>query len=154
MRTALAVRIGAISWMPKLLPQIVAVDRALERVSGGRLSLLDLAGLPNLVLTTIGRKSGKPRRTPLLYAPTSDGVLIAGSNFGGPKEPLWVANLEADSHVTITMDGTTRVMVARRLDGAKRAAAWQRMLEVWPNFALYEQRTHRRIKVFALIPAP
>ena len=64
-------RIG-ISWMPKLLPQIVAVDRALERVSGGGLSLLDVAGLPNLVLTTTGRKSGEPRRTPLLCVPTPD----------------------------------------------------------------------------------
>jgi deazaflavin-dependent oxidoreductase (nitroreductase family) len=139
--------------MPNLLPQIVAVDRTLERVSGGRLTLLDLAGLPNLVLTTTGRKSGEPRRTPLLCVPTPDAVLIAGSYFGGPKEPLWVANIEAHPHVTITMDGTTRRMAAQRLEDDARAAAWERMLRVWPNFARYEARTNRRIKVFALTPA-
>jgi deazaflavin-dependent oxidoreductase (nitroreductase family) len=138
--------------MPKLLPQIVAIDRALERVSGGRLSLLDVAGLPNLVLTTTGRKTGEPRRTPLLCVPTPDAVLIAGSYFGGPKEPLWVANLEAHPQVTITMDGAARTVIAQRLEGDARAAAWERMLRIWPNFALYETRTQRQIKVFALTP--
>jgi len=139
--------------MPKLLPQIVAVDRAFERMSRGRLSLLDVAGLPNLVLTTTGRKSGEPRRTPLLCVPTPDAVLIAGSYFGGPKEPLWVANIEANPRVTITMKGATRTAVAEILEDDARAAAWERMLRVWPNFALYETRTQRQIKVFALTPS-
>src|SRR5215210_2766270 len=59
--TPLAVRIGAISWMPRLLPQVVAVDKALQRLSRGRVSVLDVAGLPNLSLTAPGRKSGEPR---------------------------------------------------------------------------------------------
>ena len=64
--TPLAIRIGAISWMPKLLPQIVWTDRRLQKVTRGRVSVLDIAGLPNLTLTVVGRKSGIPRSTPLL----------------------------------------------------------------------------------------
>jgi deazaflavin-dependent oxidoreductase (nitroreductase family) len=150
--TPLAVRIGAVPWMPKLLPQIVFADRTLQRVSGGRVTVLDIAGLPNLVLTVKGRKTGEPRSTPLLYVPNGEAVLIAGSYFGGPKEPVWVKNIEADPHVTVQRKRVIEAMVARRLDGDERAAAWQVMLETWPNFATYEERTDRTIKVFELTP--
>jgi deazaflavin-dependent oxidoreductase (nitroreductase family) len=149
--TPLAIRIGGISWMPKLLPQIVATDRLLQRATGNRVSWLNIAGLPNLVLTTTGRKSGLPRSTPLLCVPDGARILIAGSNFGGPKEPLWVRNIEADPEVTIRYDGNEEPRKARLLEGEERAVAWTRMLETWPNFAKYEQRTQRTIKVFELV---
>ena len=88
--TPLAVKIGALEWMPRLLPQIVWVDTNLQKVSRGRVSVLDIAGLPNLMLTVVGRKSGIPRQTPLLCVPDGDTWLIAGSYFGGPKMPVWV----------------------------------------------------------------
>ena len=56
--TPLAVKIGSIPWMPKLLPQITATDKFVQKVSGGRVTILDIAGLPNLMLTVKGRKSG------------------------------------------------------------------------------------------------
>ena len=93
--TPLAVRIGAIPWMPKLLPQIVFVDKNLQRATKGRVTVLDIAGLPNLMLTVKGRKSGVPRTTPLLCVPHDGGWLIAGSYFGGPNVPLWVGNVRA-----------------------------------------------------------
>ena len=71
--TPLAVRIGAIAWMPRFLPQIMWLDKLIQRVTRGRLTLLDIAGLPNLMLTVIGRKSGIPRKTPLLCVPYGDG---------------------------------------------------------------------------------
>lgn len=148
----LAVRIGAVSWMPRLLPAIVRTDKALQEATGGRLTILDVAGLPNLMLTTIGRKSGQPRSNPLLCVPDGDRILIAGSYFGGPKEPLWVKNLEANPAVTARYDGQEHQLAARRLDGAERAAAWTTMVATWPNFTRYEQRTEREIKVFALVP--
>ena len=150
--TPLAVRIGAISWMPRLLPQIMWVDRLIHRSTGGRLTLLDIAGLPNLVLTVIGRKSGIARSTPLLCVPYGEDILIAGSNFGSPKEPMWVKNIEANPEVTVQFRRRTAPMVARRLEGDERAAAWSHMVRTWPNFARYEQRTDRRIKVFLLAP--
>lgn len=148
--TPLAVRVGSISWMPNLLPQIVMVDKLLQRVTLHRYTILDVAGLPNLVLTVTGRKSGLPRSTPLLCVPDGSRVLVAGSNFGGPKEPLWVKNIEADPHVTVRIGGVDSNRVATMLEGEERAQAWKLMLEVWPNFAMYERRTDRKIKVFQL----
>ncbi len=151
--TPLAVRIGAIPWMPKLLPQIVAVDKALQRVSRGRVSILDVAGLPNLALTVPGRKSGIPRTTPLLCVPHDGGWLIAGSYFGGPKMPLWVNNLRATDTAEIAWKGRPVPVTRREIDGDERARMWQVMLRTWPNFAKYEERTDRRIPVFYLEPS-
>ncbi|MCU1587852.1 MAG: putative nitroreductase [Frankiales bacterium] len=148
--TPVAVRVGAISWMPKLLPQIVLADKLLQRVTLHRYTILDIAGLPNLVLTVTGRKSGLPRSTPLLCAPDGNRILVAGSNFGGEKEPLWVKNIEANPSVTVRIGGVVSARTARLLGGAERATAWQVLLDVWPNFAKYEERTDRLIKVFEL----
>jgi deazaflavin-dependent oxidoreductase (nitroreductase family) len=150
--TPIAVRIGAISWMPRLLPQIVVVDKALQRLSRGRVSLLDVAGLPNLALTVPGRKSGIPRTTPLLCVPHEGGWLIAGSYFGGPSMPLWVTNLRAADGATVRQRGREVRVDAREVEGEERARMWQVMLRTWPNFAKYEQRTDRRIPVFLLTP--
>jgi deazaflavin-dependent oxidoreductase (nitroreductase family) len=148
--TPVAIRIGSLPWMPRLLPQIVLVDKLLQSGTGGRLTILDVAGLPNLMLTVTGRKTGLPRSTPLLCVPYGPAVLVAGSYFGGPQEPLWVKNVEADPDVTVRFGGRTAAMRARLLEGPERAEAWQAMLEVWPNFAMYEKRTARHIKVFRL----
>jgi deazaflavin-dependent oxidoreductase (nitroreductase family) len=148
--TPLAVRIGSIPWMPKLLPQIVWVDTRLQKTTRGRVSVLDIAGLPSLSLTVPGRKSGIPRTTPLLCVPYQDGWLIAGSYFGGPKTPLWVANLRATERAHIRFAREEYDVAWRELDGPDRADAWQAMLDVWPNYAKYEERTDRLIPVFHL----
>lgn len=150
--TPLAVRIGSISWMPRLLPQIVTVDKTLQRVSRGRVSVLDVAGLPNLALTVPGRKSGVPRTTPLLCVPHDGGWLIAGSYFGGPRTPVWVHNLRAADTAEVRFAGSTYTASWREVEGVERAAMWQVMLGTWPNFALYEERTDRTIPVFFLTP--
>lgn len=150
--TPVAVRIGAISWMPNYLPQIVMVDKAIQKITTGKLTILDVAGLPNLMLTVTGRKSGIPRSNPLLCVPYGTTILVAGSNFGGPVEPLWVKNIEADPTCTIRFNGVESARVARLLEGDERMAAWRHMLTVWPNYAKYEERTDRHIKVFELNP--
>jgi deazaflavin-dependent oxidoreductase (nitroreductase family) len=153
--TPIAVRIGAISWMPKLLPQVVWMDKTLDRVSRGRYTILDVAGLPNVNLTVKGRKSGIERTTPLLCVPDGDTWLIAGSYFGGPKTPLWVGNLRsAGGEAVIKYDRRRIPVVATELEGADRAAAWQTMLRTWPNYAKYEERTDRTIPVFRLTRLP
>lgn len=150
--TPLAVRIGSISWMPRLLPQIVTVDRTIQRLSGHRLTLLDIAGLPNITLGVKGRKSGITRETQLLAAPTEAGWIVAGSYFGSAKMPQWVRNLRAAGEVTVRHHGKDTFCRADELTGAERSAAWNRLREVWPNFDLYERRTDRTIPVFALEP--
>lgn len=148
--TPLAVRIGSIPWMPRFLPQIVTVDRTVQRLSGGKLTLLDIAGLPNITLAVKGRKSGIERETQLLAAPTAEGWLVAGSYFGGSQMPQWVHNLRAAGEATVRYHGEDTGCSATELTGAERSAAWSRLREVWPNFDLYERRTDRTIPVFAL----
>jgi deazaflavin-dependent oxidoreductase (nitroreductase family) len=152
--TPVAVRIGAISWMPKLLPQVVWVDKRVQRLSKGRFTLLDLAGLPNVVLTVPGRKSGIPRSTPLLCVPHDGGWLIAGSYFGGPEVPLWVGNLRATDRARIRVAREDIDVTWREVEGEERARMWQVMLRTWPNFASYEERTSRVIPIFYLERAP
>ncbi|WP_341923995.1 nitroreductase family deazaflavin-dependent oxidoreductase [Nocardioides psychrotolerans] len=148
--TPLAVRIGALSWMPKLLPQVVWTDKTLQRATKGRVTILDIAGLPNLMLTVAGRKSGIPRTTPLLCVPHAGGWLVAGSYFGGPDMPLWVNNLRAATTATIRYSAREHEVTAREVEGEERARMWQVMLATWPNFAKYEERTTRLIPVFYL----
>lgn len=151
--TPLAVRIGAIPWMPRLLPQIVWVDEHLQQWSGHRVSVLDLAGLPNLMLTVPGRKTGLPRTTPLLCVPFEGDQLVAGSYFGGPKLPVWVINLRAAGTAEVRMGRHSwRVTAHEAAPGPERDRLWAAMIEVWPNYRLYEQKTDRLIPVFRLSP--
>ena len=149
--TPVAIRIGALDWMPKLLPQVVWLDKGLHKVSGGRVTVLDIAGLPNVNLTVKGRKSGIERMTPLLCVPDGDSILIAGSYFGGPKTPLWVGNLRASGGQAKVKFGKENFAVtATELHGPERDEAWQVMLKTWPNYARYEARTERLIPLFRL----
>ena len=150
--TPVAIKIGAVSWMPKLLPQIEKWDTRLQRASNGRISALDIAGLPNITLTVPGRKSGVPRSTPLLCVPQDSGWLIAGSYFGDKRMPVWVLNLRACEKAEIVYQRKTIQVSWREVTGAERDEAWRRMLAVWPNFAVYEKRTERTIPVFFLSP--
>ena len=151
-----AILIGSWAWVPNYLAQITAFDKFLQRRTKGSWSLLRIACLPGVMLTVPGRKSGIPRTTPLLCTPYGDGVLIAGSNFGGPNLPVWVGNLRAADHASIHFEGVEREVVAHELEGADRAEAWQEMLKTWPNYRLYEERigdSGRTIPVFWLRPA-
>src|SRR5690242_10578354 len=154
--TPLAVRIGAIPWMPKLLPQITATDKFIQKVSRGRVTILDIAGLPNLMLTVKGRKSGVPRTTPLLCVPYQEGNLIAGSNFGQLKPPVWVVNIRAaiekGETVGVAQDGKRHRAKVREITGAEREKLWEVMVGTWPNYARYAERTDRTIPVFYLDP--
>jgi deazaflavin-dependent oxidoreductase (nitroreductase family) len=154
--TPLAVRIGAIPWMPRLLPQITATDKFIQKVSRGRVTILDIAGLPNLMLTVKGRKSGVPRTTPLLCVPYQEGNLIAGSNFGQLKPPVWVVNIRAaiekGETVGVAQDGKRHQAKVREITGAEREKLWEVMVETWPNYARYAERTDRTIPVFYLDP--
>jgi deazaflavin-dependent oxidoreductase (nitroreductase family) len=150
--TPLAIKIGSWAWVPRFLPQITWVDRTLHRLTGGRITLVRLAGLPSLVLTVVGRKSGIARSTPVLCVPRGPDFLIAGSNFGGPKPPVWVLNIRSAEQVTVSFNGRERTAVPRELVEAERETAWSHMLKTWPNYAKYAERTDRVIPVFLLEP--
>lgn len=152
MLTPLAIKIGAISWMPALLPQITWLDKLIQRLTGGRLSILRIAGLPNLMLTVVGRKTGIPRTTPLLCVPYRGGHLIAGSNFGGPRMPVWVGNVRAADRVTVTVRGRSHEAIPHEVADEDRPEIWAHMVRTWPNYDKYAERTDRKIPVFFLEP--
>ena len=150
--TPLAVRIGAIPWLPRLLPQIAGFDKMLQRLSRGRLGVLDLAGLPNVLLTVRGRLSGELRTTPLLCVRDGSHWLIAGSSFGAPSTPAWAHNLREAPSAVISKGQWHMRVAPEELTSAERDRAWEILCRTWPNFELYEQRTDRLIPVFRLNP--
>jgi deazaflavin-dependent oxidoreductase (nitroreductase family) len=153
MLTPLAIKIGSLAWMPRLLPQITWLDKLIQRLTRGHWSILRIAGLPNLMLTVVGRKSGIARSTPLLCVPYRDGHLVAGSNFGGQKAPVWVVNVRAADRVTVAVGAQSHEAVPREITGEERDAIWAHMCKTWPNYARYAERTDRTIPVFFLEPA-
>lgn len=148
--TPLAIKIGAVSWMPKLLPQITWLDKQIQRSTRGRWSILRIAGLPNLMLTVKGRKSGVPRTTPLLCVPYEKDYLIAGSYFGGPTTPIWVGNVRAADTLTVSVRGQSHAAIPVEIGDDERERVWAHMVETWPNFAKYAERTSRKIPIFLL----
>jgi deazaflavin-dependent oxidoreductase (nitroreductase family) len=150
--TPVAIKIGAISWMPRFLPQFTWIDRMLSRLTGGRITLMRLAGLPSMVLTVVGRKSGIARSTPVLCVPHETGYLVAGSNFGGPKPPVWVLNVRSADTVGINVSGQALEARPKELSGDEREIAWAHMLKTWPNYARYAERADRVIPVFRMEP--
>jgi deazaflavin-dependent oxidoreductase (nitroreductase family) len=150
--TPVAIFLGGISWLPRFLKQITAMDKFLSRITRGRWTFVRIAGLTSLMLTVVGRKSGTPRTNPVLCVPHEGGYLIAGSNFGGPTEPIWVLNIRAATTVGVQIDGVQHVAVPREVEGSERDEVWEQMVKTWPNYAKYAQRTGRRIPVFMLTP--
>lgn len=148
----LAIWLGGRNWLPRFAPYIVRLDMFLRKLTRGRFTLLTLSGLPELFLTVAGRKSGIPRTTPLLCVPHEGGWLIAGSNWGQPKPPMWVGNLEAADEATVGFHGRDTVVTPRLMEGEKRAELFQVMLGTWPNYSMYERKSERELKIFHLVP--
>ena len=112
----------------------------------------ELKGKPVVLLTTVGARSGKLRKTPLMRVEHEGEYAVVASLGGAPKNPVWYHNIKAHPHVEL-QDGTvTADYEAREVFGAEKAAWWQRALEVWPDYADYQQKTDRDIPVFVLTP--
>jgi deazaflavin-dependent oxidoreductase (nitroreductase family) len=128
------------------------LDRPLYRATKGRFTVAALiAGLPILMLTTVGAKSGKRRTVPVLGLPTSEGLAVIASNFGQENNPAWFYNLSKDPLAEVGVDEEIREVEAVEVDGERRARIWQEGLKIYPGFSQYERRaSHRKIHVFIL----
>jgi deazaflavin-dependent oxidoreductase (nitroreductase family) len=131
------------------------IDVPLYRASGGRVTVAGaLAGLPTVLLTTTGARSGQPRTVPVIGLPTSEGLAVIGSNYGQPSAPAWVHNLRADPRVTASVRGESFAMRAELLEGERRTRVWREGLRIYPGFSQYERRASQRtITVWVLAPA-
>ena len=123
--------------------------------SGGTegLTLRD-TGLPVIVVTHVGNKTGAMRKTPLMRVADGNGYVLVGSQGGAPKNPVWVYNLRANPAVTIRDATSVQAMRAREVeDDSERARLWALAVAAYPPYADYQNKTARRIPVFRAEPA-
>ena len=111
-----------------------------------------LQGRPVILLTTIGAKTGKIRKTPLMRVEHGGEYAIVASLGGAPQNPVWYHNVKKNPRVEL-QDGTvTKDYEAREVFGDERAIWWERAVASWPDYANYQQKTDRQIPVFVLTP--
>ena len=130
------------------------IDRPVYRLTRGRHTFANLlSGIPVVLLTTTGARSGRPRTVPVLGLPTADGLAVIASNFGQQRQPGWYYNLRANPEGSAIIDGRVLRFRAAQAEGDVRRRIWEEGLRVYPGWAQYERRaSHRRIAVFVLEP--
>ena len=119
--------------------------------SGGRLGGR-LLGMPVLLLTTRGRRTGRPHITALLYFPEGRTFVVIASSGGAPTHPAWWLNLRADPEARIQLGRRMLRVRAREAEGAERERLWSRVVHTYRGYAAYQARTSRRIPVAILEP--
>ena len=122
--------------------------------SGGKQgTTLRDTGLPVVIITNRGARSGKLRKTPVMRVEHSGRYAAIASQGGAPTHPRWYYNLRADPSVELQDGPRKQDMVAREVSGEERARWWERAVAAYPPYADYQQRTARQIPVFVLEPA-
>jgi deazaflavin-dependent oxidoreductase (nitroreductase family) len=122
------------------------------RATRGKIGGRFLRGAPVMLLTTTGRKSGKPRTAPLIYLEDGDDLVIVASKGGMSRHPAWYRNLEANPDVEVEIGSERRKMRARRVSDEEKARFWPRLTRIYRDYDDYQQRTERNIPVVVLSP--
>jgi len=146
----------ALDQMPK--PVAERLWRGLSRshiglysATGGRIGS-SLGGVPFLLLHHRGRKSGRRRTTPLVYAELGDTLVLVASKGGATRNPIWYLNLVANPDVEVDVGRERRTVRARVAEGEERERAWAAACEVWAGYDGYQAQTDRQIPVILLEP--
>ena len=125
-----------------------------ERTDGAEGYTLRDTGLPVIIVTNTGNKSGTIRKTPLMRVKDDSTYVLVGSMGGAPKHPVWVHNLRANADVEIRDRAEVQHMRVREVsDDAERARLWALSVAAFPPYAEYQQRTTRKIPLFVAEPA-
>jgi deazaflavin-dependent oxidoreductase (nitroreductase family) len=136
----------------KLLNALTGANVKLYRLSGGRLGG-KVSGAPVLLLDHIGRKTGRPRTTPVLYMPDGDNLIVVASRAGSDVDPAWWLNLKANPATTVQVGSERRRVVARQATPEEKQGLWPRLVDAYSDYAVYQRRTAREIPVIVLAPA-
>lgn len=107
-------------------------------------------GTDTLLLTTRGRKSGKLRRSALIYTEDGPNYVVVASKGGAPSHPAWYLNLRDEPRVMVQVGADVMEGTARTAAGEERARLWKQMAEVWPDYDKYQKRTDREIPVVVI----
>ena len=127
-------------------------DQVQEYEGSGGTAGTTMREMPVIIVTTIGAKSGKVRKVPLMRV-EHDGEYAAVASMGGaPKNPVWYYNLVANSEVEVRDGTVVQAMTAREVAGAEKAIWWERCVAAFPDYADYQAKTQRAIPVFVLTP--
>jgi F420H(2)-dependent quinone reductase len=121
---------------------------AYERSGGAEANTLRDTGLPIVVVTTKGNKSGKVRKTPLMRVEHDGEYALVASKGGAPQHPVWYYNLVADPDVQIQDGPEPAEYAVREVSGEERQLWWDRAVDAYPPYAEYQQKTERQIPVF------
>ncbi|MFB2557449.1 nitroreductase family deazaflavin-dependent oxidoreductase [Herbiconiux liangxiaofengii] len=109
-----------------------------------------LRGMPVVILTTVGARSGKLRKTPLMRVEHDGEYAVVASLGGAPKHPVWYYNIVAEPHVELQDRTEKHDYTAREVVGDEKALWWQRAVEAYPDYADYQSKTDREIPLFVL----
>ncbi len=124
-----------------------------ESSGGTKGTTLRDTGLPVVIVTYRGNKTGEIRKTPLMRVKDGDKFILVGSQGGAPKHPAWVHNLRANPNIELRDETTVRTMRVREVeDAAERARLWTLAVAAYPPYAEYQVRTKRQIPVFVAAP--
>jgi proline iminopeptidase len=136
-------------WVQDHLKRYIATDGA-----DGYLWDASLGGgqgmIPTLLLTTVGRKSGRDFTMPLIFGRAGDAYVVVASKGGAPAHPAWYLNLEANPSVRVQVKADKFAARARTTSGEERAALWTKMVAIYAPYALYQTKTDRQIPVVVL----
>ena len=123
--------------------------KVVYRMSGGRL-FAKLGEAPMLLLTATGRRSGKPRTTPLLYVEDGDGFAVVASFGGAPEHPSWYRNLEKNPKVSLQIENRVIPVTASTATPEEKKRLWPRLTAIYPDYDTYQKETTREIPVVVL----
>ncbi len=127
-------------------------DHADRYMASGGTEGADMKGKPVILLTTVGAKTGKLRRTPLMRVEHDGEYAVVASLGGAPKHPVWYFNIKANPRVELQDGADSRDYEAREVVGDEKAVWWERAVQAWPDYADYQRKTDRQIPVFVLTP--
>ena len=122
------------------------------RLTGGWLGGTWLRGAPVMLMTVVGRKSGRKLTVPLLYLQDGERVVVVASKGGMDQHPLWYLNVSANPDVEVQIGNDVRAMRAHTADDAERAELWPKLVAMYRDYDDYQARTERKIPVVILSP--
>lgn len=129
-----------------------ARENAEEYMASGGEKGTELKGRPVILLTTVGAKTGKIRKTPLMRVEHDGEYAVVASLGGAPKHPVWYYNIVANPRVELQDGAVTKDYDSREVFGDEKATWWERAVATWPDYADYQAKTDRQIPVFVLTP--
>jgi len=147
-------RILMVPFLSRLFARILhRADGFVLRLNGGRFTITSaIAGLPTILLTTVGAKSGLQRVLPIACVPEGEKYALVASNLGQPHLPAWYFNLKANAECMVQVGNKIRKFVAREIEGAEYEHYWKLAVDIYAGFAAYQERVSRRIPIMVLEP--